>query len=107
MGKRKTDPDERPPPPVTGRTFQKIVNEEVLPSRYAALVASKTKEAEEEARQAGLSGSAARDFVQARLDALPRGEISVRTARRWLRVCARVQLRARVVLLHSVTDGGA
>ena len=89
MAKKKTDPDERPPPPVIGRTFQAHVNNTVLPGVYSTFCELVADDARADGKKRALSGASLEAHVQRRLEALPRGQISVRTARRWLKVCAR------------------
>ena len=112
MAKKKTDPDERPPPPVIGRTFQAHVNNTVLPGVYSKFCELAGEDARADGKKRELrddgptlpgmegvgrgAGGASLDdadanleaYVERRLKALPRGRISIRTARRWLKVCA-------------------
>lgn len=88
MAKKKTDPDERPPPPVIGRTFQAHVNNTVLPGVYSKFCELAGEDARADGKKRELTGANLEAHVERRLKALPRGRISIRTARRWLTVCA-------------------
>ena len=86
MASRKKDAKDRPPPPVTGRSFQKFVNETVLPGPYAQFKMRALDNARVEGVDEGLHGEALDAHVQLRMKQLPNHNISVRTARRWLKV---------------------
>lgn len=107
MAKRKTNEDERPPPPVTGRTFQQYVNANVLPGPYGVFRDSAETEARLAGGRRGLIGSELDAFVKRRLERLPSGTISVRTARRWLKVkltarCSTVRVQTSIRLAQAL-----